>query len=194
MSDLSEILVPDASLEVIKRGETSLTMTLHRSAGGLTLMVKAHPQIETFMRGLGTGEQIDVKACGPVWRPISKRDDSGAPLNPRPLMIYNQTIPVEPITIATGDVANINRPGQMIIEPYNDGISPGRKQLVNLSFLRIVGISEGAGVAFTVRGVHTYEAVNRMREQIGEAYKVFYRTYMKPIRMDIVVSTQEVPI
>ena len=181
---------PDASLEVIKRGETSLTMTLIRSSSGLTVAVKAHPSVEAFIRGLGDGQTVDVKAAGPYWRPVSREG--------RPLMVYTQTQTVEPVVLNSGDFANINRCGQPMIENQsNDGsgltlsISGRGRQLVNLSFLRLVGISEGPGITFAVRGVHTYEAVNRMRELIGEAYKQFYRVYMKPIKMDIVVSTSE---
>lgn len=176
---------PEASLEVIKRGETSLTMTLIRSSSGLTVSVKAHPRVEEFMRGLGTGESVAVKASGPYWLPVG----SGA----KPLMVYTQTQNVDPVQLNSGDVANVNRCGHPMIEAYSspDGSIGRGRSLVNLSFLRLVGISEGPGITFAVRGVHTYEAVNKMRESLGEAYKQFYRTYMKPIKMDIVVSTQE---
>ena len=93
-----------------------------------------------------------------------------------------------------GDQDNINRPGQALVDSHFQGETGRNKRNINLSFLRLVGISEGAGVTFAVRGVHTYEALTQMRESLGEAYKRFYRTYMKPICMSITVSTSETPI
>lgn len=169
-------------LEVIKRGETSLTVSLVRSISGLTIAVKTHPAVEAFIRGLGSGESTDVKAGGPYWRLISRE----AP----PLRIYTVTESVNPIVLDNGEQVTIGRPGYPIIEAGTD--SSGRtRQIINLSFLRLVGISEGAGITFVLRGVHTYEAVAAMKEKIGEGYKRFYLTYMKPLKMDIVVSTQE---
>ena len=52
----------DDLVEIVKRGETSLTVSLVRSAGGLTVSVKTHPTVEAFIQGLGNGEQMDVKA------------------------------------------------------------------------------------------------------------------------------------
>ena len=181
MNDEPDLAKPPETLEVIKRGETSLTVTLIRSASGLTVSVKAHPQVEAFMRGLGEGQTTDAKAAGPYWRPVGS--------SPKPLMIYSQNVAVEPVFLNSGDVVNINHCGQPLLIPYNDG-NPGKRTMVNLSFLRLVGVSEDAGVTFSVRGVHSFEAVNKMREQIGEGYKRFYQTYMKPIMADIVVSTQ----
>lgn len=173
-------------LEVIKRGETSLNVTLVRSAGGLTVYVKAHPAIEAFVRGLGAGDVSDVRASGPYWRPAGTEG--------KPLMIYTMTEQVPNVILDDGSPVTISRPGQPLLgnNPDEGRIGQGNgRQMVNLSFLRLVGISEGAGLIFNVRGVHTYEAVNRMREYIGEGYRKFYKQYMKPVKMDIVVSTQE---
>ena len=173
----------DDVLEVIKRGETSLTVSLVRSGGGLTVSVKAHPAVEAFMRGLGSGEATDVRAAGPYWRPVGR---DGLPA----LQIYVMNEPIPNLTLDSQNLCGVSRPGQPMLEHHTDGNGRQRSN-INLSFLRLVGISEGAGVTFAVRGVHTYEALTKMREQIGEAYKLFYRTYMKPIKMDVIVSTQE---
>ena len=172
----------DEIVEVVKRGETSLTVSLVRSAGGLTVSVKTHPAVEAFIRGLGNGETMDVKAAGSYWRPL--RTDHP------PLMAYMLAENLPVLVLDSGDQCDIVRVGHPLIEPILS--ADGRKRnKINLGFLRLCGTSEGAGVTFTVRGVHTYEALTQMREQIGEAYKRFYRTYMKPIKMDVIVSTQE---
>lgn len=175
-------MAEEAPLEIVKRGETSLTVSLVRSAGGLTVSVKAHPAVEAFMRGLGSGEHLDVRAAGPYWRTVN-RDAS-------PLQVYALTEDVPPVRLDGGGAAVIARVGQPLLDltARLDGRS---EFVVNLSFLRLVGISEGAGVTFAVRGVHTYEALAKMKDMLGEGYKRFYRQYMKPLKMDIVVSTQE---
>src|SRR3990167_4038309 len=153
MSD--EILDP---LEIVKRGETSLTVSLSRSTSGLMVAVKAHPKVEAFMKSLGNGDVLDVKAAGPYWRAIP-------------------------------------RVGMALYEPFAAQADGSKaKPLINLSFLRLAGISEGAGVTFSVRGVHTHESLSKIKEDIGEGYRKFYYMFMKPIRMDIVVSTQETVI
>mgnify|MGYP001574710104 CR=1 FL=1 len=175
----------DDLVEIVKRGETSLTVSLVRSAGGLTVSVKTHPTVEAFIQGLGSGEQMDVKASGNYWRPLR-------PDHP-PLMAYVLGDNPQPLSLDSGDVCEIIRVGHPLIIDRAD--INGRKQSqINLSFLRLVGTSEGPGVTFNVRGVHTYEALTRMRELIGEAYKRFYRTYMKPVCMNIVVSTSETSV
>jgi len=126
-----------------------------------------------------------VRASGPYWRPIGS---SGS------ISVHNLAAdaPAQ-LQLESGEYTYINKPGQPILDPRGtaDPITGKYKPGVNLSFLRIVGISEGAGVTFSVRGVHSYEALTKMREKIGEAYRTLYRAYMKPIQMDIIVSTQE---
>jgi len=182
---MSEEIKP---IEIVKRGETTLTVNLVRSAGGLTVHVRAHPAVEQFIRGLGTGETVDVKASGPYWRPLT---GEGKPLN-----VYALTESVPNLHLDGGEQVTIGRPGQQLFT--HEGVSldgsRARGAVVNLSFLRLVGISEGAGVSFTVRGVHTYDAVVRMKELIGKGFKDFYKTYMKPYKMEIVVSTHEVAL
>lgn len=172
----------DDLVEVIKRGETSLTVSLIRSVGGLTVSVKTHPAVEAFMQGLGNGELMDVKASGNYWRPLLA--------NRPPLMAYTMNEQLSVLVLDSGDKCDIMRVGSPLLEPFQD-LDGRRRARINLSFLRLVGTSEDAGVTFNVRGVHTYEALTQMREQIGEGYKRFYRTYMKPVKMDIIVSTSE---
>lgn len=175
----------EKQIEIIKRGETSLTMSLNRGPSGLVIAVKVHPVVEAFIRGLGDGGSSDVKASGPYWRPVG----SGGPI-----LIHNLALDAPgQIQLESGEYAYINKPGQPILDPHGAvDINTGKHRPgINLSFLRIAGVSEGAGVTFSVRGVHSYEALTKMREKIGEAYRGLYRAYMKPIQMDIVVSTQE---
>jgi len=40
----------EKQIEIIKRGETSLTMSLNRGPSGLVVAVKVHPVVEAFIR------------------------------------------------------------------------------------------------------------------------------------------------
>ena len=178
MSD--EILDP---LEIVKRGETSLTVSLSRSTSGLMVAVKAHPRVEAFMKSLGNGDVLDVKAAGPYWRAIPR---DGV------LHVYTLTEVIPSFNLENGTAVTITRVGMALYEPFAAQADGSKaKPLINLSFLRLAGISEGAGVTFSVRGVHTHESLSKIKEDIGEGYRKFYYMFMKPIRMDIVVSTQE---
>lgn len=187
MADLDTV---DAS--VIKGGETPIEILLSRkSKVGLRLSVKAFPQIEDYMRALGTGDRIPVELSGRHWRPVNQSDP--------PLMAYNLTE-----RLSLKGAYNLDALGQPLEaeDRYYDGppTPPGAITLdggrsngwVNLSFLRLAGISEGAGVSFQVRGVYTTDAAIELGERLSKAAYRFFLDYLRPVDVIVKVSTQEV--
>lgn len=171
-----------AEFNMVKRGESCVSLSFRRNMAGLSLSVKTHPGIETFFRSLSTGEFSDVTGIGRHWIPIG-----GVPLR-----IHNLVEQVPTISIEAGRRIRFDRPGQQLLAP-SGATSPDGVPLqdVNLSFLRLIGISEGAGVTFTVRGVYSEQAVNQMRDTLAEAAKKFYQTFMKPINLTVSIVTSE---
>lgn len=175
---------------LIKGGEAVTRINIHRSpiAGkfgvGFLVTVWIHPRIEEFIRSLGNSEVLDVKSMGRYWVPIE---------NTKELSVYYMSTSLG-MQSADGGYFTLDRPGQPLIQSEEGGMigHKGPPSVINLSILRLVGASEGAGVTFGVRGVYTLDALRRMRDQLMDASRQFYVTYLKPVDLSIVVSTQEI--
>lgn len=189
MEVVEKVTEPELEIPLIKRGELVIQVNLKRNPAGLFVNVKVHPGIEEFARGLGTTELQDVRTIGRYWTPTR-------PTSPeRGFSVWNMTTNPGNVTGPNGVIFRLDRPGQGLTD--NSGIPiPNNKQgleypVINLSFLRLQGISEGAGVNFHVKGVFTFEAVKQLADQIEQATRAFYIIYLKPIDMDVMVMTQE---
>ena len=166
----------DLEANLVKSGETQIYVGFHRNRKGLSFTVKTTSQVEEFMKSMGTGEIADIRVSGRHWVPARSEDI---------LRIYSLTPRADgPATY------RLDRPGQPIFEPSGELGRP----LVNLSFLRLVGTSEGNGVTFYVKGVYTMEAIKAMRDAIIDASRSFYISYLKPIEYSVQVISQEIPV
>lgn len=163
---------------VIKGGETCIDFSLERSSEGLKAIIKASPRVEEFMKGLGTeGELIQVSGVNRFWVP-SKGNS--------PLTAYSLNSKIEEYGKNPDSEFHIDRLGAPLIEPIPDY----RKERVNLSFLRLVGISEGMGVPFYVRGVYSKDMVNKMLDQIGIGLRRLYIDFIRPMNVNVQISLQ----
>lgn len=174
---------------IIKRGETVIQFTLHRNQShskdgvGLFMSVKTVPAVEDFMRQLSVGlEPVEVKAAGRYWIALDKD---------HPLTCYRLS---EKIPIEQADDNGADNPfgfdyiGSPLLIPSDHY----RKPILNLSFLRLVGISEGAGVSFGIKGVQSLDSLHQIQEDMSTACRKFYVRYLKPIDLTVMVSTQEI--
>lgn len=160
--------------DVMKRGETVISITLSRGRSGLSVTVKAHPQVEEFAQSFSSGEHTDVRTFGRYWTPLREADR---------LWVYSY---YQPLLEANGKPDSrvsytLNKPGGLLFED----------EVANISFLRLVGVSEGAGVSFNVKGVYSLDLLRQIRDRVMEASKQFYVTYLKPVDLTVMVSTQE---
>ncbi len=177
-----DLQVPEVAV-VSKGGETRIMVELQREVhrpgkDGITLRVaiKVHPAVEAFFSELGKGETVEVGAYGRYWIPCEKE---------KPLLAYDIQIPLEPVRGVSGGVVNLERLGHPLLDRSD------RYDLINMSFLRLVGASEGAGVSFHLKGVYTTDTLKKTRDLITEASSAFYLAYMKPLNLSVIVSTQE---
>ncbi len=165
--------------EVIKRGETCIETLLHRSLAGLSIDVKVHPGVEEFFRLRSVGEQVAVSTIGRHWTPTDKT---------KPLMAYGYHA-LESLRSDDGATISVDRLGSPIIETKNNG-----EVIVNISFLRLVGASEGAGIRFNINGVYSDKYLRTMREYLGNAQKKFYIEYLRPIDMRVTILTADLVV
>ena len=174
------------SATVVKRGEIVIQALLSRTWDGLRMSVKVHPRVEDFFRSLAPQGSAgdDVRNYGRYWTPVVKD---------QALRVYPMNTAIPLLHFGVGCALRLDIPGTQLKLSVAD-INTGRHvDTINLSFIRLVGASEGSGVAFHVNGVYTTDAVKDIRDKIGEAGQAFYREYMKPIDLDVQISTQDIP-
>jgi hypothetical protein len=111
-------------------------------------------------------------------------------------MVHNLAEGIPIINIDSQRLVRFDRIGNPLI--YQGGgmdeggrQRPGGVREVNLSFLRISDIGEGAGVTFAVKGVYSDLAIQQMRDDISLGAKAFYQMYLKPATLNAQIITQE---
>lgn len=161
----------DTSLS--KRGELCISSTIQRSRkhNGLLVRVKTVPPVEALFRDWtqeGEGEINSVSAYGRHWAPVDGADLRIYPMRPSPGIIMGDEVQFR-----------LDTPGFPLMEG----------KVVNLSFLRIVGISEGPGVEFVVKGVTSTEWIEQVGKKIQAAQKMLYLTYLRPVTLHLSVFT-----
>jgi hypothetical protein len=168
--------------EVTKSGETPIQVDFKRTVKGLNLTIKALPSVEAFVKEFGNGEAVDIRTMGRYW----------APINQDTMMVYNMA---NNAGVIQGDGVGfrLDRAGYNIL--LDGELTPSGKMnnVVNLSYLRLAGISEGAGITFQVKGVFSDTNVKEMRDLTALALRRFYIYYMKPMRLSVMICTQEIP-
>lgn len=203
------------SLTLNKGGENQLFLNIGRSPRhpeGIVISVKALPQIEAFMRNLATPEGLEVGDIGPDGNPVGEpqpiiRDSLTegrgwlSTDKDNPLRLYGISRVINPV-----NGIRIDRGCQPLVDSRNEppredryGDAPNTSAsnkypsgwYANLSFLRLVGISEGAGVSFVVRGVYSDQQVKDIHAVLLDGVRRFWTAYLKPMNMCIQVSTQE---
>lgn len=169
---IDELFQDEAQL--IKRGEIVMQTTFHRNKKGLTVYAKAVPAIEDFFAEAGTGDLQNVSQFGRYWLPYKETDT---------LQVLDMTSPVLGGLQGGKIPYRLDCPGQPLLDITRDGT-------VNLSFLRLKGISE-LGVTFIVRGLHSERLIHEIADKVVEASRHFYVSYLKPVGVAVMVSTQD---
>ena len=177
---------------LMKSGEQRIRISLTRSPlSPLLVNIWARPEVEDFMRLLGTGEQQDVQTLGRYWTPhgINKQE--------RKLYVYELSQLMGPLTVGDLLTYRLDLPGQPLTirtendRPFGGG---GGEEVLNMSFLRCVGISGPNGVSFSVAGVFERKSIDRLGKYIELATQKFYRELLKPYKLIVGVYTMPVPI
>ena len=161
---MNEPLVNDAHAN---REDFELTITRHPIAKHIVMGVRVIPMMETFIKGLGNGEARPSSAYpnAKLWLPLN-------PESP-PLMVY-QIAPLPPRSGYRLDCV---------------GMDFEVEGLINLSFLRLVGLSKPEGVKFRINGVYSEERLLQLGDRIGSAVESLYKDYLNPIDLSVVVHS-----
>lgn len=164
--------------EVIKHGESCVRWLLNRTTHGLKIQCKAHPCVEDFMRSIGGGEKVDPQVVGRHWVQLAGQ----------PLMAYVIPTLASPQNGPPSTLEALGQPLLLNASTDNDGRTlrmPGEKapkaDTINISFLRMVGVSEGIGIAVGVKGVYSTSQLIKLRDQLVTATRAFYIEYLQEL-------------
>lgn len=169
----------------LKPDLTAIQACISRNASGLNIEIRASEKLEAFFRQLSGNaeEQVDMRTIGRFW---TLKENGGAmnlyamPADPE----LQGIIPLNGLNGVSG--YRLDRPGTRILEPDRDG----RGLVVNISFLRLVGISGINGMNIGVRGVYGEPAVHRIYDSIINASATFYESFLKPIKLSVTMREE----
>lgn len=166
----------------IEKGESILNAQIRRSVSGLTVTAKASRVIEDYFKEHARGGRVRAAAeWDRSW--IKERDYPD-------LLIYPITED-SPFarTLQAGEFSyTLAAPGSGLLLAPN---APGRAESLNLSWIRLVGISQEAGIRFSIKGVFTEKQTRQITERTQQAVKRFFLDYLRPVNVTILLTTQE---
>ena len=156
-----------SEIDLIKGGETIIRAGFQRTLSGIKITVKAIPTVEEFFKYCGTGDILPVATVGHrYW----------IPQNNQVLNVYD----IPPSMVSAFPEGLLQHCGYPIT---------GDGGCFNLSILRLVGISEGNGVTFTIKGVMSDKQITNVGNLFSSASKQFYRTFLRPTGVFVNVHT-----
>lgn len=157
----------EVNAEVNKNGERKVTVAFLRTSAGITVTVRALKEIEEFFANQAR-ESISVREFGNDWMVKEKEL--------RVWLLANDPGVVNNSGLAYG----VDRVGKPLV--YT---TPAYADVVNLSVLRLVGISEPAGVSFTLRGAYTLPHLQDLSQKVVRATRQFYIDFFQPIHIEV---------
>jgi hypothetical protein len=153
-----------------------------RNKVGLIIQVKARPDIEDFLRGLAHGGRAGVDAYGDMWQNAN---------GDKPLEYYHTDTRLESGRGYTldgiGQAPLITNERQARNALLNGGVAD---DIVNLGFLRLVGVSSPEGVTVGIAGAYSGEYLRRIKLLLPGAVKNFLQDYVVPITINLQVISK----
>lgn len=162
----------------IKKDVDVLFLSTARSKRGLLFTVKVDKVLEELFQSWANNQaNVASNSHGRSWEaaptmPLPTAYVLGVMLSENSSLVYGAPKPYR-----------LDRLGTPIID--SEGV-------VNIGFLRMQGISEGAGIQFVIKGVFSREAVRLMSQDIKECVRHFYINFCKPFDVVVRMTTQEI--
>ena len=147
---------------VVVGGETVLSMGLRRTDDGIDIHVTASPKIEAFFKRWSGGLQEDSRTYGRMWTSKDPLKLWSFPRDGTIRDIYTLWYPCGPL----------EEDGQL-----------------NMTFLRMVGISEPGGIRYTCEQVASTESLEKVCFQMKRAGRRFYSEFIEPVHMQVNITT-----
>ncbi len=151
---------------------------------GVEFDVWAHPSIEAYFKSVST-DRFDVLDQTGYKKWWSGHGDAEARKNFPPLKISRLKDNFLYTMEGRGDYS-------FQYNGYPMGSDELPKDMVNLAFLRIPGISEGEGIKFTIEGVVSNQLIREMKAKTGHAVRSFVKEYLVPVRFELEIIGREI--
>lgn len=164
--------------EVVINGERWLYFSTFPGKKGLIVQVKVHPRIEEFMSSLGDGTTKNPVIYDNKWFSTTPGVD---------LEVYSAANPER----LKGINFTINKPGSSLYSETDDNTPSGLSVVVlsggiiNLSFLRLKGISQESGLEFGVKDVWPLSFRRELKSKVGSAFRHIANEYIRPVRLTL---------
>lgn len=159
--------------QVVKGGIVWFELALTRRRAGLEVHVKTSPEVEQFMKGLGDGVRDGAEIYARKWQSVDV-----------PLEVYRleESFPKNPNYF-------IDKPCELFSVFVREGRE--RDERINLSFFRLVGIGETAGVRFVVPGAYSAQYVDELSKKIITESRNLIRDFIVPVNINLRISSLE---
>jgi hypothetical protein len=160
-----------------------IQLRLRRNRDGLLVTVHGAPVVEQFFQNLaGEAPLINVNTVARYWTPIGE----GAVLEAYPL-----SADISATSAVPGEDRfwSLNMLGKPLLSEHT---RLGAKDLtVNLSVLRLKGISAPSGVSFTYRGLMGEDQMRTLASEFHRAAAHFYNTYLCDVDITLRVNKED---
>ncbi len=163
-------------LTVSKGGVCWAEFILKRCPKGLDFTVRVLPEVEELIKSLTTGKKEPAEAYGMEWFPIEPAGD---------LMIYR----TDKRSIE-GDSWTIDKVAQPLLtvpdpRAERDPYERLAAKKVNMSFLRIAGLSNPNGVRFGIHGPFSKDFIKQYGTDIIREMKNLVQQYIVPVNINL---------
>jgi hypothetical protein len=152
-----------------------------RNRIGLIVKVRTRPDVEEFISGLAQKQTVPVDHVGPDWQNCDSSD--------KPLYFYQIDSRLDPNQFYSLD--HITGPLLVVTNDRNvrAGLAPAN-EVVNLSFLRLVGVGSDSGIAVGIAGAYSGDYLRRVKALLPGAVKSFLQDYIVPVTINLQVISR----
>lgn len=160
-------------INITQSGEQWMYMKMEQKAGGLEFEVRTTPQIEDYFSKVSKGMKDVIEKLGNhSWYSIDNPLTAYIPQRPLHNNLQGYALDYPGYSFSSGDIGV-------------DG------DLVNLSFLRIVGIGSPGGVKFGVKMPLDLGSRRELRDDILMAVRKFSRDFIVPVALELIIYKRE---
>lgn len=149
----------------------AIDIRICRHRDGIKLNIRTWPDVEAFFQHWSGGLQ-ERPAHGRLWRPVA----ADGLLN-----MWSMGVAITPSAL---------RPYSLIHSGLGFTVDTGYP---NISFLRLVGVSEPNGRDVVVEALVGRGEIPALAQRLSEASQMFYNEYLQQVNMRAVVSVMALP-
>lgn len=146
---------------------------------GILLQIKAKPELEVFMQAAGQDKKVPVDAYGDLWQNCGTPGVDGL----APLEVYAIDEPFHGRGYTLGQIA-------LPLLAVDDGRLRVAEESINLSFLKLVGISQPNGVTIGITGPYSGDYLNKLKLRLPAMLKQFLQDHIVPVTINLQITSR----